>query len=495
MNPGVPLETSTRLRVLHAAVECLPFATTGGLGDVLAALPGAQRELGLEARIILPLYGFLDRQIVDGRVVAEVDALGRRARIIDSSTTANGAPLYWCDIPDLFGGCADPYRRADGQELDDLALRFAAFSEAVARFACQPGGFEPQVVHVHDWHTALVPAWLKQLGSGARSILTIHNLAFQGRFDDAILRRCGLPPIAANEVVAANDGSFLRAGIVFSDATSTVSPSYAREIQQAGQGFGLEALLRRQAHDGRLQGIVNGIDERSWDPRTDACLSCNYSAADVDAGKRANRLALAAELRLSEADDPLIAFIGRLTSQKGADLIAEAGADLLALRARYVLVGVGEAELTQRLQAFQALAPDRVAFCNRYDPPLVRRAIAAADLLLMPSRFEPCGMLQMYAQRYGAMPVVRATGGLIDTVVDATATTLAAGIASGVQFVDADAGGLRYAVGRGLDLLGDSAARRVLRSRGMSQSFAWSSTAADYRRLYTERIATPGLTG
>ncbi|MDP9139714.1 MAG: glycogen synthase GlgA [Pseudomonadota bacterium] len=490
MNPSVPVEASTRLRVLHAAVECMPFATTGGLGDVLAALPGAQCGLGMDARIILPRYGFLDERIACGTVVAEVEALGRRAQIIESPVTANGAPIYWCDIPDLFGHCADPYRRADGQELEDLALRFAAFSEAVARFVCQSGVFAPQVVHVHDWHTALVSAWLKQLGSGARSILSIHNLAFQGQFDDTILQRCGFPAIARNEVSAESGGSFLRAGVVFSDATSTVSPSYAREIQQAEQGFGLDGLLRTLAEDGRLTGIVNGIDERSWDPQTDASLVRNYSIADVDAGKSANRTALATELRLDESDAPVIAFVGRLTSQKGADLIAEAGPALLSTQARYVLVGVGEPELTQRLQAFQATAPDRVAFCNRYDPDLVRRVLAGADLLLMPSRFEPCGMLQMYAQRYGAIPVVRATGGLIDTVVDATPETLSAGSASGVQFIDADAAGLVYGVRRGLDLLGDTAARQGLQACGMNRSFSWSSTAADYRRLYMQGAAT-----
>ncbi|HEY1077137.1 MAG TPA: glycogen synthase [Fontimonas sp.] len=475
-----------RLRVLHAAVECMPFATTGGLGDVLAALPGAQRQSGIDARIILPRYGFLAESLVRGPVVAELAALGHRARIIESTTRANGAPLYWCDIPALFGGCADPYRRADGQELEDLALRFAAFSEAVARFACLEDGFAPQQVHVHDWHAALVPAWLRQL-DGPGAVLSIHNLAFQGRFDAALLQRCNVPAAALPEVQGP-DGSFLRAGIRFSDMTLTVSRSYAQEIQQPGQGFGLDALLRDEAAAGRLRGIVNGIDEEDWDPRSDPALAHRYGLEDVGAGKRANRRALANELQIEPSERPLLAFVGRLTEQKGADLIAELGDRLLEFDAHYVLIGVGDGELTRRLQQLQARAPSRIAFCNRYDAALVRRTLAAADLLLMPSRFEPCGMLQMYAQRYAAVPVVRATGGLIDTVVDAIDATLADGTATGVQFRDADVGGLDYGIRRGLELLGNAAIRQQLRERGMTRPFSWTSTAAEYVQLYREGI-------
>lgn len=483
----MPRAGAPQLRVLHAAVECMPFATTGGLGDVLAALPGAQRGCGIDARIIMPRFGFLDDALVRGRVVAEVPALDRRARIIESATTANGAPLYWCDIPDLFGQCADPYRRADGQELEDLAQRFAAFCEAVARFACLQDGFAPDLLHVHDWHVALVPAWLKQLGGAPRAVLSIHNLAFQGRFDDLLLQRCNVPAVAKQDV-RGPDGSFLRAGIRHSEMTTTVSHSYAQEIQRPQQGFGLDTVLRAQAALGRLRGIVNGIDEQAWNPRSDPALSDNYGIDDVGAGKRANRRVLTTELGIEQSESPLVAFIGRLTDQKGADLIVDLGDELLELDARYVLIGVGDAQLTQRLQQLQAKAPDRIAFCNRYDPDLVRRTLAAADLLLMPSRFEPCGMLQMYAQRYAAVPVVRATGGLIDTVVDATDATLEDGSASGVQFRDADVGGLRYGLRRGLELLGSAATRQQLRERGMTRPFSWTATAGEYLQLYRECI-------
>lgn len=484
----VPAKTSSSPSVLHVAAECLPFAMTGGLGDVLAALPAAQRRIGADARLILPLYGFIDRKALCGDVVAEVAALGRRAQIFGSATGAGGAPLYWCDIPGLLDGCADPYRRADGTELDNLAQRFAGFCEAVARFVDGGHAFAPDIVHVHDWHAALLPAWLRQLGWSGRCVQTIHNLAFKGIFGDEVLRRCALPRLSDADIRADLGGSFLKSGIAFSDVTTTVSPTYAREIQQSPLGFGLDALLRRRGDAGRLRGVINGIDEAAWNPQTDPALYRRYSIADAGPGKQANRDALADELSLLAGDDPLFAFVGRLTDQKGADLIADAGAALRQLNARFVIVGVGDAELTRRLKLFEAQAPERVAFCNRYDPDLVRRVLAGADVLLMPSRFEPCGMLQMYAQRYGTLPVVRATGGLGDTVVDASADNLTLGHATGVLFDDANAASLCRAVLRALDLYRDPLARQRIRECGMRRAFSWTETAGEYRRLYRESL-------
>lgn len=473
------------MRVLHASVECLPFATTGGLGDVLGALPGAQRRLGCDARILLPRYAFLDTAMREGPVIAEFDVTGRHVRIVESPVRANGAPVYLCDLPGVFDRGADPYRDAEGREFADNALRFHAFCEATIRFAGQ--GFD--LLHLHDWHTALAAARLRELRSPLRSVLSIHNLAFQGRLSRAEFDRLDLDD-AIWQLGAHTDGgswSFMKAGIASCDAVSTVSPSYAREIQTPQSGCGLDASLRARAAADALHGIVNGIDERSWNPQTDPALAQNYGVSDVEAGKLANRRALQVELGLAPVEAPLVVFIGRLTDQKGADLIAEAGTALLGLEAQYVFIGVGEMAIADALQRLARLSP-HVAFRDVFDPALARRAMAAADLLLMPSRFEPCGMTQLYAQRYGTIPVVRRTGGLCDTVVDARDATLADGTATGVQFNDADVGGLLYGLRRGIELARDPARRTALRRAGMARELSWTAAAGHYRQLYEQLL-------
>lgn len=475
------------MRVLHAAAECLPFATTGGLGDVVGALPGAQRALGCDARIMLPCYGFLSEEMRAGTVIDEFEAGGRRARIIAAERRANGAPVYLCEMPGLFDRGGDPYRDEHGREFTDNAQRFAAFCAAVVRVATCDPHFAPQVVHLHDWHTALVAALLRQQRWRGVSALSIHNLAYQAHCERPQFIAAGLPP-ALWEIGAGNEGrwSFLRAGIRSSEPVIAVSPTYAAEIQTAAAGCGLDALLRERAAAGALHGVVNGIDTQSWNPATDAALVRRYDASTVAEGKRANRHALQAELGLPAVERPLLAFIGRLTSQKGADLIAAAGDALHALPAQYVLVGLGEPGPTAALQAFDAASP-HAAFRAVYDPALARRVMAAADALLMPSRFEPCGMTQLYAQRYGTIPVVRRTGGLCDTVVDARRDTLDAGSASGVLFDDADIGGLLYGVQRVLALIADAPTLAALRRAGMSRDSSWAQTAPAYLQLY----ATP----
>lgn len=476
------------MRVLHAAVECLPFATTGGLGDVVGALPGAQLALGCDARIMLPAFGFLKESMRRGAVIAEFEAGGRRARIIETEQRANGAPVYLCDMPGLFDRGIDPYRDDQGHEFTDNAQRFAAFCAAVVHFATRDRTFAPQVVHLHDWHTALVAALLKHQQWRGASVLSIHNLAYQGRYERAQFVAAGLPP-ALWEIGAGGDGrwSFLQAGLRASDAVIAVSPSYAAEIQTPAAGCGLDGLLRERAAAGALHGIVNGIDTDSWNPACDPALAQCYDADTVIAGKRANREALQAELGLPPVDRPLLAFIGRLTDQKGADLIAAAGDALHALPVQYVIVGLGEAEPTAALQRFDANSVHAV-FRAVYDPALARRVMAAADVLLMPSRFEPCGMTQLYAQRYGTVPVVRRTGGLCDTVVDAQRQTLADGSATGVLFDDADVGGLLYGVHRVLALIADAPTLASLRDAGMRRDFGWSQTAPAYLNLYAAQL-------
>lgn len=475
------------MRVLHATAECLPFATTGGLGDVLGALPGAQRKLGCDARIVLPRYGFLDAA-ADGPVVAELSVAGHRARFMESAWRANGAPVYLCDLPGLFDRPGDPYRDTQGREFADLLLRFAVYSQAVARFAGQlrqqPGlGFVPQLVHLHDWHVALASVWLRQQQS-MRSVLSIHNLSFQGPVSPRQLDELGLDSTFWPALADGNGGaSCLAAGIGLADAVIAVSPGYAREIQTAGYGCGLQQQLRRRAAQGALHGIVNGIDERAWDPRRDPALVRPYGLDDVADGKAANLRALRAELGLPDVARPLAVFVGRLTAQKGADLLAQAGDSLLAQGIQCVFVGVGEPAIAEALRRLDGRSPHCV-FRQAYDTALARRVMAAADLLLMPSRFEPCGMTQLYAQRYGTVPVVRRTGGLGDTVVDATADNLARGRATGVLFERAEADQLTRAVQRALLHIADGSVLAALRRAGMTRQLGWAASAAQYLHLY-----------
>lgn len=480
------------MRILHAAAECQGFASTGGLGDVVGALPGQQVAEGHEACVVLPAYGFLGALRRQAEVVEELTlAGGRSLRLLRAQGTAAGAPVYLCELEGAFDDGTDPYRDGAGEELPGLVLRYARFSEAVAALASRGRWFRAQVVHLHDWHTALAAAWLQQASWQGATVLSIHNLAFQGFCDAALMARTGLAAAQTTSARIEPGGGYalMQAGIACSDVVTTVSRGYAREIQTEAQGCGLQRALQARAATGALHGIVNGIDERSWGPQHDPALAHRYGFDNVDDGKARNRATLVRELQLADTDMPMVAFIGRLTEQKGADLIAAAGAALLDLPAQYVVIGVGEAAIAARLQALSARAPQRIAFRAVFDPALARRLMAAADLLLMPSRFEPCGMTQMYALRYGTLPVVRRTGGLPDTIIDARPETLEDGSANGVLFDHADVGGVVYGVRRGLQLWRDAPVRRALQARGMRQALGWDRAAQAYLRLYADILA------
>lgn len=479
------------MRVLHAAAECLGFASTGGLGDVVAALPASQAAVGHDVRILLPRYGFLDARLRQGPVIEELDlGNGRRARFLQSQVKASGVPVILCEVDDAFDAGADPYRDAAGLELHDLVWRYALFSEAVATFGACSRIFAPQIVHLHDWHTALAASWLRQWNWRGGCVLSIHNLAFQGHCDPETMARTGLPPDLTEQARLDQRPcySFMKAGILASDGVITVSHGYAREILTPERGCGLHEALQTRAAAGALHGIVNGIDDQSWNPQTDPALVQTYGLADIAVGKARNRAALTDELQLVPQAGPMVAFVGRLTEQKGADLIAAAGSRLFELRAQYVIVGVGDAGIAAQLAELAARAHRRLAFCEVFDAALARRVIAAADLLLMPSRFEPCGMTQMYALRYGTLPVVTRTGGLPDTVVDAQAQSLRDGSANGVLFNDADVGGLLYGLHRGAQLWGDARTRQALQRQGMRQPLCWGAAAQAYGRVYASLL-------
>ena len=484
--------TGTSMKILHVAAECFPLIKTGGLADVVGSLPLAQRRIGIDARVALPAYRGLAGRLEFARTVVAFDLRGFGFSVIEGMLNSVDSPeqrlpVYLFECPELYDRSGDPYRDAEGREHPDNALRFACFAEAVSRFAMHRGAaFSPVLVHLHDWQAAPVAAWLSLQPQRPGTLLTIHNLAYQGLFDRKTFQHLGFPERwwTPDAMEFWGQCSFLKAGIHFSDAITTVSRGYSREIQTPEYGCGLDGNLRERAAD--LSGIQNGIDTEIWDPQTDPFIAAHYTAGNVNVGKGANKTALQQELGLAVTSKPMVAFIGRLADQKGADLILAAREELLRLDAQYVILATGDQSLHRAFADFaRSTTTEQLAVRLVHDEVLAHRIFAAADLLLIPSRFEPCGLNQMYAQRYGTVPVVRHTGGLIDTVVDADAGSLAAGLATGVHFRDADAGGLLYGVRRGLELMADAATRDRLRQAAMACDFSWLQSAGEYDRLYS----------
>jgi starch synthase len=486
--------SSATLRVLFATPECAPWVKTGGLGDVSAALPAALEALGLDVRVLLPAYRpVLAATAAHRRELASFPASAQfpAARLLEAPLPS-GVPAWLVDCPALYERDGGPYQDpATGQDWPDNALRFAALARSAALLGgeASPAGWRPHVLHCNDWQTALAPAYQRFAGgAGAATVLCVHNLAFQGLVPPETVAAIELPP-AAHSI----DGgefygrfSFLKAGLAYADAIVTVSPTYAQEIQREPLGFGLQGLLAARAPD--LHGILNGIDDGVWDPATDPLIARRYDAAHV-AAKRENKLALQERLALAlERDTPLLGFVGRLTEQKGVDLIAAAAPRIAAGGTQLAVLGTGERALEEALQALARAHPRRVAVRIGFDERLAHLIEAGADAFLMPSRFEPCGLNQMYSQRYGTPPVAHATGGLNDSIVDCTGATLADGTATGFLFGEPTAEGLAAAVERALAAYRHAATWQALQRNGMARDFGWSASAARYVELYRSLV-------
>jgi glycogen/starch synthases, ADP-glucose type len=345
----------------------------------------------------------------------------------------------------------------------------------------------PDVVHANDWQTGLALSWLRHRRAPAARVYTIHNLAYQGVFPATEADALGLPAAwwSPEGIEFHGQLSFMKAGINYAEHITTVSPTYAREILTPAFGHGLEGLLA--ARGDALSGIVNGIDERTWDPATDRHLAERYDRGNVAAGKAANRRVLQKELGLSADDDAmLIGCITRLAYQKGMDLLLAAAPALMGMPVQIALLGAGDRSLADELASVAARERGRFAFHQGYNEGLAHRIEAASDVFLMPSRYEPCGLNQMYSQRYGTIPIVRRTGGLADTVIDATPRNLASALATGVQIEDADVGAVLYGVRRALDLRGDGAAWASLQQAGMATDFSWRAAARRYVEVYRQ---------
>ena len=452
------------MRVLFVTPECAPLVKAGGLGDVSAALPAALRALGVEVDVLLPGYGEVLRKVGGATEFAHFSELGLNFRLLREES------LVLLDCPSLYQREGSPYQDPGGRDWPDNALRFGLLSKVAARLAV-----DYDVVHCNDWPAALAPMLARK-----PSLLTIHNLAFQGNFDPSWLARLGLPQelFSIDKLEFHGRISFLKGGLVHANALSTVSPTYAREIQGAELGCGLDGVLRERKSV--LSGILNGIDGDTWNPASDPHLAQRYDESTLDK-KTLNKAALQRRLNLEvTAELPLLGFIGRLTGQKGADLVAAAAAELAALPAQLALLGRGEREIEGALAAAAARHPGRIAVEIGFDEALAHLIEGGADLFLMPSRFEPCGLNQMYSQRYGTPPVARATGGLVDTIGDGE---------TGFLFERAEPGALAAAVRRALAAWRDPRRWRELQRAGMRRDFSWPAAARQYARLYS-RLAT-----
>ena len=474
--------------MLFVSPECAPLAKAGGLGDVSAALPAALRELGVDVRVLLPGYPGVLAAAGDARELARISAFEPvvGARLLEASLPG-GVPLMVLDSPGLFARSGGPYQSDAGEDWPDNALRFGLLSKAAAILGSGAGALDwrPDIVHCNDWPAGLAAAYLHfSAPPRAASLMTVHNLAFQGNFAAAWMAGLDLPPASfAVEGLEFHGGvSFLKAGLFYADALTTVSPSYAREIQTQAYGCGMDGLLRQRRES--LRGILNGIDAQTWNPATDPLIAARY-AADTLEPKSANKAALQRRLGLAVDDGiPLLGVVSRLTQQKGIDLLLEAAPRLVGLPAQLAVLGTGERALEEALRALAARHPGSVAVAIGFDEGLAHLVEAGADLFLMPSRFEPCGMNQMYSQRYGTPPVARATGGLIDTLVDCDAGTLADGSATGFVFGDATAAALLGAVERAVALYRDRRSWRLLQRNGMARDFGWAAAARQYAQIY-----------
>lgn len=483
------------MNVLFAASEAYPLVKTGGLGDVAYSLPKALHARGADIRLVLPGYHDLLRQLDAMRIAGWLEVRGSErtlgVRVLEARHAAYPFPLWIVDCPSLFDRPGNPYVAANGRDWPDNAERFAVFARTVALLAQDALGlgWRADVVHSHDWQTGLVPAFLADLATPPRTVFTIHNLAYGGYFPHADFVRLQLPAHWwSPEGVEFHGGlSMLKSGIVYADAITTVSPTYAEEICTPEFGYGLDGLLRSRRH--KLTGILNGIDTEAWNPATDPHLSAHYSKARIQPGKRHNKRALLE--RFQPVDDalldaPLLGTVGRLVEQKGIDWILAAMPVLLAESdVRFVVLGSGQALYEEKLQRLAQQHPDRIMVEIGYDENLAHRVEAGADVFLMPSRFEPCGLNQMYSLRYGTPPIVFRTGGLADTVVDADADSLEAGSATGFVFDTPDVAAFLQAVRRALDLYSQPAQWRRLQQTGMRQPFDWSDSAGHYLVLYS----------
>lgn len=473
-----PLSRVPSMKILFVTSEFAGLGQVGGLGDASASLPVALRRLGFDVRVLLPAYPKVLAAFPDitwlGRLPARAEVPGCRIGVVQ---LPNGLPLYLVSAPSLYDRPGTPYSTPEGQDWPDDHLRWARLSLAAAQIARGQGklGWSPDLVHANDWPCGLAPAYLHWDGTPVPSVMTIHNIAHQGRFPANLGCGLGIPEAALdmNGVEFYGDISFLKAGSFYADDVTTVSPTYAREITSEGLGGGLHGLMRSRAAAGRLSGIINGIDD-SWDPAQDPYLHSHFDTGHL-AGKRVNADATRISLCLRPSTGPLFGIVARLVHQKGLDLVAGVAERIVARGGQIAILGLGDAEIEHTLLRVARCHRDDMAVLVGFNEPMARRIIAGSDFFLMPSRFEPCGLTQMQAQRYGTLPIAHAVGGLMDTIEHGV---------TGLLFPDLTVEGLAGACGRGLEIFANTLRFGAMRKAAMTRCFSWSTPAAAYAALY-----------
>ncbi len=483
------------MRILYTASEVAPFAKTGGLADVAGALPAALARLGQEVKVVMPQYTVVDEK--RWGLTSRGDLSVRLAGEVYPFTIAAGrlpetpVEVLFLSHDRLFG--RPGLYQENGKDYPDNLERFAAFSRAVIEVPKQLAWY-PDVIHGNDWQTALTLVYLKahlaaypfyrRIGT----VFTIHNLGYPGLFSGEEFAKLSLPPKYFTQDTLEFYGkvNLLKGGVVFSDVLNTVSPTYSREIQTPEFGHGLEGILMARRRD--LFGIVNGIDIQQWDPTHDPYVLQSYDRSHLE-GKRVCKLALQKECKLPVTGAPLIGMITRLTPQKGVDLVLEVLDELMRLDVQFIILGTGDPGIQQNLQQAMQRYPDKLSVHLTFDEALAHRIEAGADLFLMPSRYEPCGLNQLYSLRYGTIPVVRKTGGLADTVVDAIPSNIASGKATGFMFEAASGHVLLTTLRLALQLYKDRNLWERMMKTAMAADFSWDQSAREYVKLYERALA------
>ena len=479
------------MRILFTASECFPLIKTGGLADVVGSLPPVLLGQGCDVRILIPGYRDVMAKLANPRTVATIeDLFGGEATIRRADVGA--LSLLLLDAPHLFDRAGGPYTDDDKKDWPDNHRRFAALSMAAAMIARDGvDGWHPDIVHAHDWQAGLVPLYVKRLGADRpKTVFTIHNIAYQGNLPPSVLTELTLASteFTSDRLEYWGNISLLKAGILDADKVTTVSPTYAREIRTPQFGFGMEGVLNARSAD--LSGILNGIDETVWDPQTDGQIAATYKRTQLK--RRAqNREAVQDALGLER--DPgamLVCVISRLVHQKGLDILLEAVPQIVARGGQLALLGSGDPGLEAGYRDAALQFPGRVGVRIGYDEGLSHLIYAGADVMAIPSRFEPCGLTQLYALRYGTVPLVARTGGLEDTVIDANPAAMTARTATGFVFSPITAGELGFALERAFELFADKPSWHMIQRRGMAQEVGWSLSAKSYMALYKGLLDT-----
>jgi starch synthase len=474
-------------KILFASSEVHPLIKTGGLADVAGSLPRALAGLSQDVRVILPNYQSL-KKTEEVRFISTVHVNNQDANILETQLPDSDVKVWLVDCPDLFDVPGNPYTDDSGNPWDNIADRFTLFCRIIVEVAMNRAHLDwhADVVHCNDWQTGLVPALLSIESNKPSSVFTIHNLAYQGMFPESTFFALNLPVQLwhPNGLEFHEMFSFIKGGLSYANRITTVSPTYALEIQTPEFGYGLEGLLSHK-HE-ILSGIINGMDLDQWNPATDTSISEPYTANTL-ANKIINKTSLQARSSLPvNKSVPLFGLISRLVDQKGIDLVIDCLSEMVDMPLQFVLLGSGDKSVERKLLDFARLYPKKISVTIGYDEALAHQIEAGVDIFLMPSRFEPCGLNQMYSQRYGTIPIVRETGGLADSIEDALPKSLINNTATGISFKEASSGALLEAIKRTMLLYGDKKSWKKIQIAAMEKDFSWKNSAEQYLALYEE---------